>query len=259
MRYIDEINSFHDWLRSNPDFPTAARILWFILMDINNSTGWQTKFNASLSALSNGTGLSIKSVQNARNLLKQYGRISFYSRGGRQSAVYTIIPFAGKRYQQDYQQEVQQDYQQDYQQEVHIPRLEETRGDLKEREKEKRPPSPDGGDAPQKKKQTKFVPPTEDQVHEFCIEKGYDIDAESFVAFYDSKGWFVGKNKMKDWKRAVVTWVKRQDKCTTSRPAYQSREDRVRAADEERRRRLAEYDRNHDGQNTSDITGFLSK
>ena len=158
MRYIDELNSFHDWLRSNPDLPTAARILWFVLMDINNSTGWQTKFNASLSTLADGTGLSLKSVQNARNLLKQYGRISFYSRGGRQSAVYTMIPFAGKIYpqevQQDYPQEVQQDYPQDYLQEVHIPRLEERRGDLKEkeREKEKNPPSPQRGRRSKKSK-----------------------------------------------------------------------------------------------------------
>jgi hypothetical protein len=143
-----------------------------------------------------------------------------------------------------------------------IPRLDKTRLDLqeKEREKEKIPPTPKGGDAlkSQKPKSPRFVPPTVAQVHEHCLEKGYDIDAEAFVAFYDSKGWMIGKNKMKDWKRAIVTWVKRQDK-RTSRPAYQSREDRVRAADEERRRRLAEYDRNHDGHNTSDITGFLSK
>jgi hypothetical protein len=243
-------------------------------MDINNSTGWQTKFNASLSTLADGTGLSLKSVQNARNLLKQYGRISFYSRGGRQSAVYTMIPIAGKRYsqevqqdypqevQQDYPQEVQQDYPQDNLQEVHIPRLEERRGDLKEkeREKEKIPPAPKGGDAlkSQKPKSPRFVPPTAEQVHDHCLEKGYDIDAEAFVAFYDSKGWMIGKNKMKDWKRAIVTWVKRQDK-RIQRPAYQSRDDKIRAADEERRRRLAEYDRIHDRQNTTDIAGFLPK
>lgn len=32
-----------------------------------------------------------------------------------------------------------------------------------------------------------------------------------FVAFYESKGWLVGKNKMKSWKSAIVTWEKRNN------------------------------------------------
>ena len=39
----------------------------------------------------------------------------------------------------------------------------------------------------------------------YCKEKGITtvFDAERFVDFYSSKGWMVGKNKMKDWKAAV--------------------------------------------------------
>ena len=36
-----------------------------------------------------------------------------------------------------------------------------------------------------------------------------NIDAENFLDFYESKGWMVGKNKMKDWKAAVRTWEKK--------------------------------------------------
>lgn len=57
----------------------------------------------------------------------------------------------------------------------------------------------------------RFVRPTVDQVREFCKERGYNIDPESFVDFYESKGWVVGKSPMKDWKAAVRTWV-RKDK-----------------------------------------------
>ena len=32
------------------------------------------------------------------------------------------------------------------------------------------------------------------------------MDADRFVDFYESKGWMVGKNKMKDWRAAVRTW-----------------------------------------------------
>lgn len=60
--------------------------------------------------------------------------------------------------------------------------------------------------------QKRFVPPTVEEVRDYCIEKGYDIDPEDFVAFYQSKGWMVGKNHMKDWKAATRTWVQRRKK-----------------------------------------------
>lgn len=52
----------------------------------------------------------------------------------------------------------------------------------------------------------KFKPPTVDEVKAYCEERLNGIDAEEFVDFYESKGWMVGKNKMKDWKAAVRTW-----------------------------------------------------
>lgn len=55
----------------------------------------------------------------------------------------------------------------------------------------------------------RFAPPSIDEVQSYVSEKNYSVDAESFVAFYTSKNWFVGKNKMKDWHAAVVTWEKR--------------------------------------------------
>ena len=53
-----------------------------------------------------------------------------------------------------------------------------------------------------------FKPPTVEEVRAYCEERNNGIDAEAFVAFYESKGWMVGKNKMKKWKSAVVTWEK---------------------------------------------------
>lgn len=55
-------------------------------------------------------------------------------------------------------------------------------------------------------RRTKFVPPTPKEVSGYCADKGYTIDAERFIDFYESKGWFVGKNKMKDWRAAVRNW-----------------------------------------------------
>ena len=57
--------------------------------------------------------------------------------------------------------------------------------------------------------EARFTPPSVEEVAAYCAEKGYDIDAERFVAFYESKGWKVGRTPMKSWKAACVTWHKR--------------------------------------------------
>jgi hypothetical protein len=57
-----------------------------------------------------------------------------------------------------------------------------------------------------------FKKPTIDDVKNYCILRKNNIDAEAFIAFYESKGWMVGSNKMKNWKQAIVTWEKREEK-----------------------------------------------
>ena len=54
----------------------------------------------------------------------------------------------------------------------------------------------------------KFKPPTVQEVQEYSST----IDAERFCDFYESKGWMVGKNKMKDFKAAIRNWERNNDK-----------------------------------------------
>ena len=54
----------------------------------------------------------------------------------------------------------------------------------------------------------RFVPPTILQIKDYCIERKNKVDAEKFFDFYESKGWMIGKNKMKNWKAALRTWEK---------------------------------------------------
>ena len=51
-----------------------------------------------------------------------------------------------------------------------------------------------------------------DDVRAYCTERGNSVDPQSFVDFYESKGWMIGKNKMKDWKAAVRTWERSETK-----------------------------------------------
>lgn len=61
-------------------------------------------------------------------------------------------------------------------------------------------------------KRKKFVKPTIEEIQSYCLERNNGINAEAFYDFYESKDWFVGKNKMKDWKACVRTWEKRKTK-----------------------------------------------
>lgn len=58
-------------------------------------------------------------------------------------------------------------------------------------------------------KRSLFTKPTINEIKEYCKERNNGIDAEAFYDFYESKDWYVGKNKMKDWKACVRTWEKR--------------------------------------------------
>ena len=66
----------------------------------------------------------------------------------------------------------------------------------------------DHADAPERKRYARkpFNPPTVEEVRAYCMERGNSVDPEAFIDFYESKGWMIGKNKMKDWKAAVRTW-----------------------------------------------------
>lgn len=66
----------------------------------------------------------------------------------------------------------------------------------------------DPADAPEVKRPSRkpFIPPTVEEVSAYCTERDNSVDAQAFVDFYASKGWMIGKNKMKDWKAAVRTW-----------------------------------------------------
>ena len=59
------------------------------------------------------------------------------------------------------------------------------------------------------KKKQHFAPPTLDEVNAYCRERRNQVDPQTFVDFYASKGWMVGKTKMKDWKAAIRTWEQR--------------------------------------------------
>ena len=65
-----------------------------------------------------------------------------------------------------------------------------------------------------------FRKPTIQDIQEYCNERNNGINAEAFYDFYESKGWCVGKNKMKDWKACVRTWEQRNKKESGELPSW---------------------------------------
>lgn len=77
---------------------------------------------------------------------------------------------------------------------------------IKEESKEetlKQPPKPPA--------RSEFVKPSVEDVAAYCKARGNTVDPQTFVDFYESKGWCIGKNKMKDWQAAVRTWERSRD------------------------------------------------
>ena len=77
-------------------------------------------------------------------------------------------------------------------------------------------------------REVRFQPPTLENVIGYCQENGLKIDAQRFIDFYESKGWMIGKNKMKDWKAAVRNWSRQEqsDKKAVAKTKFHNFEQR---------------------------------
>ena len=60
------------------------------------------------------------------------------------------------------------------------------------------------------KKSTAFHAPTLEEVKARCAEKGYTLDPEAFMSYYNANGWKVGRNKMVSWESALAGWESRE-------------------------------------------------
>lgn len=67
----------------------------------------------------------------------------------------------------------------------------------------------------------RFIPPSLEEVRAYCLERGNDVDAETFVDYYAAQGWRLANGRaLKDWKAAIRTWEKRvQEKHRQNQPS----------------------------------------
>jgi hypothetical protein len=66
----------------------------------------------------------------------------------------------------------------------------------------------------------KLTRPSLEQVKEYCKERKNEVDAQQFLNHYESNGWKIGKVTMVDWKAAVRTWEKNDQKNKPNSRVY---------------------------------------
>ena len=63
-----------------------------------------------------------------------------------------------------------------------------------------------------KRRSSVFVKPTLEECIAYANEKGFNWDASRFYNYYESNGWKVGRNPMKNWKAAMSSWNTKEPK-----------------------------------------------
>lgn len=138
--------------------------------------------------LSEATGINESKVYRILELLKSEQQIE--QQTNKHYSIITITNWTS--YQENEQQNEQQMNNKRTTDEQQMNTIQE----LKNEEKEK------------KESRARFTPPTIEEVSCYCRERNNGVIPEKWHNHYSSKGWMVGKNKMKDWKAAVRTWEK---------------------------------------------------
>jgi hypothetical protein len=68
----------------------------------------------------------------------------------------------------------------------------------------------------------RFIPPTIDEVKQFCLASGLTVNANDFIDHYQSNGWRVGKNPMKDWHATARKWSRSNNNSKTNSASKES-------------------------------------
>lgn len=101
-------------------------------------------------------------------------------------------------------------------------------------------------------KRKRFEKPTISDIEQYCIERNNNVNAEQFFDYYESNGWKVGKNSMKDWKAAVRTWERSEYRKPNSKK--NSKEDAINVVKE----LMEEYEQSAtDSESTIDVTDSI--
>jgi len=164
----------------------AVHLFMYMLLKANHKDGkWQGievkrgQFISSLGNISNATGISIQTIRTILKKLEKTNEIELKS-----TSQFTIVTIS------------KYDCYQEQNDDTNKPLTNNQQATNKQLTTNKN----------DKKERMLFIVPSLQEVSAYCQERNNNVDSQKFFDFYESKGWMVGKNKMKDWKAAVRTW-----------------------------------------------------
>jgi len=176
----------------------AVHLFMYMLLKANHKDGkWQGmevkrgQFISSLSNISNATGISIQTIRTILKKLEKTNEIEVKSTS--QFTVVTISKYDCYQEQND---------------DTNKPLTNNQQATNKQLTTNKN----------EKKERMLFIVPSLQEVSAYCQERNNNVDSQKFFDFYESKGWMVGKNKMKDWKAAVRTWEDKSKSTEVEEP-----------------------------------------
>jgi hypothetical protein len=151
------------------------------------------QFITSLNTLATETGLTFSQVRTALNNLIKTGEVASLSQG--RSRIITVLSYDSYQINDKVVATSSQD------DDKVVARSSQQYKNIKNSKEDKEVKNINS---------SHFVPPSLDDIRDYCSERKNGIDAQAFIDFYAAKGWMIGKNKMKDWKAAVRTWEQRR-------------------------------------------------
>ena len=196
MNYLKLIIDFEQWLESH-HMPINSQLLWYKLVSLCNRSGWLEWF-----VVDNQRLMAIMQIRReatfieCRNKLVDAGLIDFKKGKKGSPNKYKINTFKTE-VQTEVQTEVYSEVQTEVQtvaQTVDIYKHKHKQNINKNNKKENNT------------KEKRFIKPTVEEIEDYCKERNNNINPNHFYDFYESKNWYVGKNKMKDWKACIRTW-----------------------------------------------------
>ena len=207
MNYLSEIIAFERWCETNY-LPISSQLLWYKLMAISNKAGWSewvTVDNLKLMAAMQ-MGREATLIKTRDELIKA-GLVE-YQKGKKGSPnKYKMVSLAEKyTFKNEVQSEVETVVENvaknGVQSEVESVDIYKQKQNNKQKHNKKKDTSVSKEKSPPTHCDERFIPPTVDQVRDYCNERQNIIDPDYFVNYYSSLGW-IG---ITDWKAKIRVW-----------------------------------------------------
>ncbi|WP_029902212.1 hypothetical protein [Prevotella sp. 10(H)] len=199
MSYIHLINAAWE-LREQGIISAHEHDLYNYLLHRCNRLNWKNPFNQSTEVVCAVLGINRNALTNRRNRLLQAGLITFKEGVAKgRPAEYTINGIENDTLGDTLTNTLTEAVAVTL-----IPALPYTINKDKKRHDQTRQKEKPAGTC-------SFSKPLVKEVIDYCRQRRNSIDACAFYDFYESKGWMIGRNKMRDWRAAVRTWEKKTD------------------------------------------------